>query len=184
MNTYIKQTTAALIGAFALATGSINAVKVTGAPTVKNKSHHQQLTAGKAHIIMFSADWCGACKANVKDIEEAIRNYPEIQFVVVDSDNPETFALKKEHNVQALPSYVFIDANGKKVAELHRGMITKSKLEENIAKLTGKSVAPSKAIAKTQAAPAKQKREIMHQAIITDEEPVMVRERATTKAKK
>ncbi|HEX2978545.1 MAG TPA: thioredoxin family protein [Candidatus Babeliales bacterium] len=143
MNMYFKRM-AALVGILAL-TGTVDAVSVRGATTVKNKKHYEELTKGKPHVIVFSADWCGACKANYEIIEQVIAQYPDVVFVVVDADNQETVYLKKEHGLKALPSFAFVDANGKSADMLHRGMITKEKLERHVSKLSGKKAAQSPA---------------------------------------
>ncbi|MBI2775460.1 thioredoxin family protein [Candidatus Dependentiae bacterium] len=154
MNMYFKRI-AALVGIFAL-TGTVDAVSVRGATTITNKKHYEELTKGKPHVIVFSADWCGACKANYEIIEQVIAQYPDVVFVVVDGDNQETLYLKKAHGLKALPSFAFVDANGKSVDMLHRGMITKEKLERHVSKLSGKKAmaSPAPAVAKTEKAVA------------------------------
>jgi thiol-disulfide isomerase/thioredoxin len=141
----------------------IDAINVRGATQIKTRKQYEELTKGKPHVIIFSAEWCGACKAekNVKNVQALIDEYPDVVFVIIDSDNPETAYLKKQHGVQALPSYVFVDANGKTVHPLHRGMLMKKEdLDPALRKLSTKK-------AVSQPKPQAEK-------AVTKKEPVMI----------
>lgn len=67
-------------------------------------------------VLMFSADWCGNCRAAKKDMmehkEEVIPWYLEI----VDADKSKD--LVKEYGVRSLPTFIYLNDKGAEVDRL------------------------------------------------------------------
>jgi thioredoxin:protein disulfide reductase len=85
------------------------------------KSASASLTDGQSHptLMLFTADWCPACRAldsqtlSKPHVKSAI-NARGVRFVVVDlsqSGGPNE-ALARQHNVKGIPAMVLLDNNG------------------------------------------------------------------------
>ena len=70
----------------------------------------QIIASDKPTLVDFFATWCGPCKMLTPVFAEAAKKYTDVKFVSVDIDKlPET---AKAFNVQAVPTVVFINAEG------------------------------------------------------------------------
>ncbi len=123
-------------------TAALDAVAIKGMTKITSKSHHDEILAkGKPVVIMFTADWCGACKIAAPDFEnELIASYPEIIFTFVDADLEATKSLKTQYGIQALPTFIFIDAHGKQVNSV-RGYPGKDAINGHLGSLNGRRAA-------------------------------------------
>ena len=117
---------------------------------------------GKPVILNFWASWCGPCKAEMPDFEEAYKTYGEdIQFLMVNLTDGSSETVESalgyiwsqnytfpvyydisiegamKYSVRAIPVTYFIDADGA-VKAFNEGMITADVLQDNIAALLKK----------------------------------------------
>ena len=68
-------------------------------------------------VIDFSATWCGPCKMFAPIFHESEKKYEgKVSFVTVDID--EHKALAEQFGIEAVPTIVLLDANGKEVRRL------------------------------------------------------------------
>ena len=111
--------------------------------------------AGQPIVLNFWASWCHYCKVEMPDFDEAYRNHPEIQFMMVNvtDGSQETMESARDFLAEAgyefpvfydteldaamtygatgLPMTVFIDADGNLVTYA-RGMLQAQQLEQGI----------------------------------------------------
>jgi thioredoxin 1 len=140
---------------------SLDAVAIKGMTKITSKQHHDEILAkGKPVVIMFTADWCGACKIAAPDFEnELIAAYPGIIFTFVDADVEATKSLKSQYGIQALPTFIFIDSKGNKVNSV-RGYPGKDVINGHLGSLNG---------GRATIAPMKEK---MHEEPMREEKPM------------
>ncbi len=114
---------------------------------------------GKPIVLNFWATWCYYCKVEMPDFNEAYKNYPDVQFLMVNATgtNGETvetakayveqekyefpvffdvmYDANRTYGLSSFPMTVFIDADGNIVSS-RVGMLTKEALESELKKLT------------------------------------------------
>lgn len=88
---------------------------------------------GNPTLLDFSATWCGPCQMMAPVFVELEDTYGDmINFVTVDVDeNPE---LTGEFNIEAVPTFIFLDENGKETERI-TGVVDQAVLENAINKL-------------------------------------------------
>lgn len=115
---------------------------------------------GKPIVLNFWATWCYYCKVEMPDFDKAFKNYPEVQFLMVNATDGdrETMEKAKEYvekegysfkclydtNLDAVSSYYitsfpstfFIDKNGNLVTR-GSGALDYKSLERGISMITG-----------------------------------------------
>jgi thiol-disulfide isomerase/thioredoxin len=74
----------------------------------------EALAAKGPTVLMFAADWCPICQADLKDINANGSRLGNIAIVVVDYDK--AAELKSRYGITVQHIYVQIDAKGKKLA--------------------------------------------------------------------
>jgi peroxiredoxin len=114
---------------------------------------------GKPVVLNFWTTWCYYCKIEMPDFNEAYKEYPDVQFLMVNAtgtngetvDSAKAFIEQekyefpvffdtqhdalKTYGISSYPQTIFIDKDGNIVS--HRvGMLTKEILEQEIAKIT------------------------------------------------
>lgn len=115
---------------------------------------------GKPIVLNFWATWCYYCKQEMPDFNEAYKNYPDIQFLMVNATDGvrETIELAKayvegegfefevlydtaleavnSYYVTGFPQTFFIDAEGRLIAQ-RSGMLDYESLERGISMIKG-----------------------------------------------
>jgi thioredoxin len=139
---------------------------------------HALAKKGKPVMAKFYAPWCGACKMMQPAFEAVAAAYGD-KVIFVEVNGEDQSELMGAYSINAYPTLVMIDAQGKK-ADQQTGALSKDALEEHIEKLLASAPA-KKAVAvketkKTIAAkPVVVKEEVMDDAddFIIDEEDMM-----------
>ena len=91
---------------------------------------HQMVSNGKPSIVDFTASWCGPCQ-RMKPIFYSLSDdfKDEYNFISIDIDeNPE---LANKYQVQAVPTFVFLDADGNEGNRI-TGMISKEEFRDEL----------------------------------------------------
>lgn len=91
---------------------------------------HQMVSNGKPSIVDFTASWCGPCH-RMKPIFYSLADdfKDEYNFISIDIDeNPE---LANKYQVQAVPTFVFLDADGNEGNRI-TGMISKEEFRDEL----------------------------------------------------
>lgn len=91
---------------------------------------HQMVSNGKPSIVDFTASWCGPCQ-RIKPIFYSLADdfKDEYNFISIDIDeNPE---LANKYQVQAVPTFVFLDADGNEGNRI-TGMISKEEFRDEL----------------------------------------------------
>lgn len=64
-------------------------------------------------VLIFTAPWCEQCDNVDQQIAQAQKIFGErIQYKKIDIDDPKNVALMKQHSIQAIPSFIFLKADG------------------------------------------------------------------------
>ncbi len=114
---------------------------------------------GKPVVINFWATWCYYCKEEMPDFNKAYKNYPDVQFLMINATDgvQETMKTAKEYvekekydfdvfydtklnavnayYVNSFPSTYFVDKNGSLITKAN-GMLDYETLEKGIKKIT------------------------------------------------
>lgn len=92
-----------------------------------NKSGHSKLIAqaeakkGMPRVLDFYTTWCGPCKRLAPILEELEKQYKDkVEFERYDAEAPANKALVEKYKVEAYPTVIFIDKNGK-VQDIMKG---------------------------------------------------------------
>lgn len=104
------------------ATASSNQDKIGNSTSDSSSSASAQATVATAHpattnlsssVLIFSAPWCAQCDDIDGQIAQAQKIFGDkIQFKKINIDDASNAALIKQHSIQAIPSFVFLKADG------------------------------------------------------------------------
>ena len=74
---------------------------------------HNMLKNNECVMIDFYAQWCGPCRAIGPQITKLEQNYPDVNFVWVDTDNLKQVA--QNESISAMPTFIYYH-NGEKLS--------------------------------------------------------------------
>jgi thioredoxin 1 len=80
-------------------------------------------------ILLFSASWCGQCKAYHPTLDKFIKDHPDIKLEEVDIEKDEK--ITKKYKIMNLPTTIILNDKGKEINRA-MGIQTKEKLENLI----------------------------------------------------
>ncbi len=100
----------------------------------------EYLSEKKPLVVDFFATWCGVCKRVEPMIEQLAAKFSDLKFLKIDGDKFPT--IRKEYGINAFPTFVFIDSQGKE-ADRIRGKETPERMERAINKILEKKEIPS-----------------------------------------
>ena len=103
----------------------------------------QALSNGKPSVFEFYADWCEACKEMAPVMIDAKKqNFNQVDFVLLNVDNPRWSDLIDKYNVNGIPQLTFFDDKGQ-FKGFSLGVRKKSELHEIFISLSNNSELPS-----------------------------------------
>lgn len=83
---------------------------------------------GKPSVIDFSATWCGPCKMMKPIFHKLAAEYADkYNFITIDID--EEPGLAEKYHIQAVPTFIFIDADGEEGDRI-KGAVDESELRD------------------------------------------------------
>ena len=83
------------------------------APVASTHLTTTKTTNLSSNVLIFTAPWCGQCDDVDQQIAQAQKIFGDkIQCKKIDIDDPNNAALMKQHSIQAIPSFVFLKADG------------------------------------------------------------------------
>lgn len=68
-------------------------------------------------IEKFGATWCQPCKILEKTLDKIIKKYPDIEYVIRDTDNEEDSNRFEEMHIKNIPHTFFFDEYGHQVID-------------------------------------------------------------------
>lgn len=76
------------------------------------------ISNGKPTLMEFYANWCSSCQAMAKDMEQLKQQYSDnLNFVMLNVDNTKWLPELMRYRVDAIPHFVFLDQDGKAIAQ-------------------------------------------------------------------
>lgn len=104
----------------------MNVLRQTSAPIADVGSN------GRPSLVDFSANWCTTCREMAPNMFEIAKTYSnDVNFVVVDGDNPENADFLEKYGVDGIPQLSFVDARGNILTNFI-GYVPKSIIVENL----------------------------------------------------
>jgi thiol-disulfide isomerase/thioredoxin len=70
------------------------------------------LANGQPTILEFYADWCTSCQAMAADIASLKQDYRDVNFVMLNVDNPKWMPEISRFRVDGIPHFVFLNRSG------------------------------------------------------------------------
>ncbi len=87
--------------------------------------------SGRPIVIDFYATWCAPCKKLTPSLEALAKEYPNVDFYKVDTQEEERLAIA--FNIQSVPTLMFIPKEGEPYLSL--GYISKGEIKQIIKEL-------------------------------------------------
>ena len=90
----------------------------------------QMISNGKPSVIDFSATWCGPCKMMKPIFHKLAAEFADkYNFITIDVD--EVPALAEKYHIQAVPTFIFIDADGEEGDRI-KGAVSEAELRDRL----------------------------------------------------
>lgn len=92
-------------------------IEPTAAPTGPLDEYHRAVRDRRAMVVNFSAAWCTACIEMQPVLDELEPKWKDrVTFIAVDIDTAEGGKFADQKDVTALPTFLFVNRDGKVVA--------------------------------------------------------------------
>ncbi len=137
---------------FSLIAASSQSIRASLVMIESEEQFNKIINADAPSVVVFSAEWCGGCKALKEPFQKVVDNplFQHITFAKVDVD--QQGALSKKYNIRYMPTIYFMQAGQKKHEIIGR------ESEQNIIHAINKAFGPGSAAEKLEHA----KKEIEH----------------------
>ena len=92
---------------------------------VTNENFEEVMAAGKPVVIDFGAEWCGPCKKMAKEVfpQKMVGDFMNAKFVNLKLNaEKEGRELAARYKVNAYPTFIVLDSEGKVVTDLKGSM--------------------------------------------------------------
>lgn len=100
------------------------------------------LTNGKPTLMEFYANWCTTCQSMAPQMQELKTQYGDrINFAMLNVDNTKWLPEMTRYNVDGIPHFIFLDEEGKTVAQAI-GEFPRTVMAENLDALLAGSTLP------------------------------------------
>lgn len=112
---------------------------VSGLVTLKASArsalpYERAIANGQPTLIEFYADWCTTCQAMAPTLETVHTQYPAVNFVMLNIDDPQWHEQVQQFNVTGVPHLVLQDGEGA-IAQTFVGKVPKSVLTQQLEQL-------------------------------------------------
>ena len=120
----------------------INSSTITGLAIMRQMatetmSYEDAIVNHKSTLVEFYADWCTTCQSMSPTVKSLKDKYTgEINFVMVNIDNPNNQILIEEYQVAGVPQWNILNSQGKSEQKLI-GKLPKSVLETSLLEVKG-----------------------------------------------
>ena len=115
----------------------INSSTIGGLATMRKMAqetiaYQDAIVNSRPTLVEFYADWCTTCQSMSPTLKELKQTYQnDVNFVMVNIDEPENQLLVQEYKVSGVPQWNILDTQGHNVRQLI-GKLPKSILESNL----------------------------------------------------
>lgn len=95
---------------------------------INENEFKEEITNDNLSMVLFTARWCGSCRAVTPIIEQLSPEYNNVNFLKVDVD--QNSSLASDYGITSIPTLLFLKDNA--VLEKHVGALPKTSLKKKI----------------------------------------------------